>query len=63
MIVCFSQCIFAGCGMCFAQDAGMVLIILLLIISIVYISWEFIDIILIALNVYKDGNGVPLASW
>ena len=63
MIVCFSQCIFAGFGMCFAQDAGMVLMILLLIIGLVYISWGFIDIILIALNVYKDGNGVPLASW
>jgi hypothetical protein len=63
IVVCFSQCIFAGLGFCFAQDAGMVLVILLLIFGCAYISWELVDIILIAMNVYKDGNGVPLASW
>lgn len=63
LIVCFSQCIFAGLGVCFAKDAGMVLVILLLIFGCVYIVWELVDIILIALNIYKDGNGVPLARW
>ena len=63
IIVCFSQCIIAGIGFCLAKDAGMLTVIILLVIGCVYISWELVDIILIALNVYKDGNGVPLASW
>jgi hypothetical protein len=62
LLAMLSPCLFVSFLLC-CKESGSIISILVTGIGCLYGIWQLIDIILFSINIYRDGNGVPLMHW
>jgi hypothetical protein len=63
LLLMISPCIFVLFFIFGKSDITLVTMVLMCLFGCGWTVWEIVDIVLFAINSYRDGNGVQLARW